>query len=120
MLAANRNWGPPSRKSWTIGTTCRQQADQRRGSVYRVSIASRWEVLGVGNRWRRNSGAEDPNGRRWRRLSGDGRGRPTGLLIRLLGIDPGDVAAPAAVKVLDQLGRRAAPRAGDREQRIEE
>src|SRR5947207_9524708 len=40
--------------------------------------------------------------------------------IRLLGIDPGDVAAPARPVILDQLGRRGAPGAGDREQRVEE
>src|SRR5947207_13985836 len=41
-------------------------------------------------------------------------------LIRLLGVDVGDVAVPPSAVILDQLGRGGASRAGDREQRIEE
>jgi len=46
-------------------------------------------------------------------------GGVTTRLIRLLGVDAGDVPAPAGAVILDQLGRRGAPRAGDREQRVE-
>src|SRR5438093_9048840 len=40
--------------------------------------------------------------------------------IRMLVVDPGDVAAPAGFVVLEQFLGRGAARAGDREQRVEE
>src|SRR5437868_10901295 len=64
-------------------------------------------------------------GARRRTLVGDAADAPHGrktrqTLIRLLGVDAGDVAVPARAIILDQLGRGGAARAGDREQRVEE